>query len=219
MDRPARSLEAAALLSLGPALPRPILGQKSAGGWEKSWRQLRPARWHIMSSMGTATLVSVSEYLSTDYSPDCDYVDGEVLERNVGEKDHGRLQALLIGLLLRLEKRLGIWVVLEQRVQVSPTRYRVPDICVIAGPEPQEQIFTQPPFLCVEILSPEDRMSRMQEKIDDYLRFGVRFVWLVNPETKRAYVYTSEGMVEVKDGVLRTKDPGIAVPLAEVFPA
>ena len=171
-----------------------------------------------MSSMGSATLVSVSEYLSTDYSPDCDYVDGEVLERNVGEKDHGRLQALLIGLLLRLEEQLGIWVVLEQRVQVSPTRYRVPDICVIAGPEPKEQIFTQPPFLCIEILSPEDRMSRMQEKIDDYLRFGVRYVWLVNPETKRAYVFTSEGMVEVKDGVVKTKSPDIAVPLAEIFP-
>jgi Uma2 family endonuclease len=61
-------------------------------------------------------------------------------------------------------------------------------------------------------------MSRMQEKIDDYLAFGVRYVWLVNPQSRRAYVYTGEGMTEVKDGVLRTRDPEIAVPLAEVFP-
>lgn len=172
-----------------------------------------------MIFMGTATLVSVSEYLATDYSPDCDYVDGEVLERNVGEKDHGNIQKKLILYLGAREMQLGIWVIPEQRLQVSPTRYRVPDICVIAGPEPKEQIFTQPPFLCIEILSPEDRMSRMQEKINDYLRFGVRYVWLLNPELKRAYVYTSEGMVEVKDGILRTKDPDIAVPLTEVFPA
>ncbi|MBM3748023.1 MAG: Uma2 family endonuclease [Acidobacteria bacterium] len=168
--------------------------------------------------MGTATLVPVSEYLSTDYSPDREYVDGELEERNMGEKDHGNAQKRLVMYLGNREKQLGIRVFLEQRIQLSPTRFRVPDICVVVGPEPQEQIFTQPPFLCVEILSPEDRMSRMQEKIDDYLRFGVRYVWLVNPQSKRAYVYTSEGMTEVKDGVLRTSEPEIAVPLEEVFP-
>jgi len=171
-----------------------------------------------MVAMGTATLVPVSEYLSTDYSPDREYVDGELEERNMGEKDHGNAQKRLVMYLGNREKQLGIRVFLEQRIQLSPTRFRVPDICVVVGPEPQEQIFTQPPFLCVEILSPEDRMSRMQEKIDDYLRFGVRYVWLVNPQSKRAYVYTSEGMTEVKDGVLRTSEPEIAVPLEEVFP-
>ena len=172
-----------------------------------------------MVAMGTATLVPVSEYLSTDYSPDCEYVDGELEERNMGEKDHGNAQKRLLLYLGNREKQLGIRVFLEQRIQLSPTRFRVPDICVVVGPEPEEQIFTQPPFLCIEILSPEDRMSRMQEKIADYLGFGVRYVWLVNPQSKRAYVYTSEGMTEVKDGVLRTREPEIAVPLEEVFPA
>ncbi len=169
--------------------------------------------------MGTATLVPVSEYLSTDYSPDCDYIDGELEERNVGARDHGSTQMALSAYLYNRRKRLGISVFLEQRVQLRPTRFRVPDICVVAGPEPPEQIFTRPPFLCIEILSPEDRMSRMQEKIDDYLAFGVRYVWLVNPQSRRAYVYTSEGMTEVKDGVLRTREPEIAVPLVEIFPA
>lgn len=172
-----------------------------------------------MVAMGTATLVPVSEYLATDYSPDCEYVDGELEERNVGEKDHGNVQKRLLLYLGSREKELGIYVIQEQRLQLSPRRFRVPDICVVVGPEPDEQIFTRPPFLCVEILSPEDRMSRMQEKIDDYLGFGVRYVWLVNPHSRRAYVYTSEGMTEAKDGVLRTRDPEMAVPLAEVFPA
>jgi hypothetical protein len=42
--------------------------------------------------MKAATLISVEEYLRTSYRPDCDYVDGEVLERNVGERDHSKLQ-------------------------------------------------------------------------------------------------------------------------------
>jgi Uma2 family endonuclease len=170
-------------------------------------------------AMGTATLVPVSEYLSTDYSPDCDYVEGELEERNVGEKDHGSVQKRLLLYLGSREKSLGFFVIQEQRVQLTPTRFRVPDLCVVLGAEPEEQIFTQPPFLCVEILSTEDRMSRIEEKIDDYLRFGVRYVWLVNPQSRRAYVYTREGIEEVKDGVLRTREPEIAVPLAEMFPA
>ena len=40
--------------------------------------------------MSTVTLVPLSEYLETSYRPDCDYLEGELLERNVGEWDHSR---------------------------------------------------------------------------------------------------------------------------------
>jgi Uma2 family endonuclease len=171
-----------------------------------------------MIVMGTAVLVSVEEYLHAVYRPDCDYVDGVVEERNLGEYDHGKLQGELIIYLGALRKRLGIHVVPEQRVRVKPTRYRIPDICVVVGAEPQEQVFTKPPFLCIEILSVEDRMVRVQERIDDYLEFGVRYVWVINPQTRKAWIYTSDGAREAKDGVLRTANPEIAVPLSEVLP-
>jgi Uma2 family endonuclease len=167
--------------------------------------------------MKTSAPVSVEEYLSTDYSPDVDYVDGELMERNVGEKDHSRLQGLLTAYLVNREVEYGIRAFPEQRVRVSPRRFRVPDVCVTVGLEPDEQIFTTPPFLCIEILSPEDRMSRIQQKIDDYLSFGVHYVWLIDPQSKRAWVYTREGIAEVKDGVLRTEKPSISVPIDEVL--
>ncbi len=166
--------------------------------------------------MRNFTAVPVEEYLTNDYSPDVDYVDGEIVERNVGEKDHSRLQTLLILYLGSREAEYRIRVFTEQRIQISPRRFRVPDICVTLG-EPEEQIFTTPPFLCIEILSPEDRMSQVQEKIDDFLSFGVRYVWLINPESRRAWVYTRNGITEVTDGVLRTEEPGIAVPMGEVM--
>src|SRR5947207_11210639 len=119
--------------------------------------------------MSTATSISLEEYLSTCYRPDCDYVDGEVLERNFGEYDHAKLQKKLILYFGNRESELGIHVVPEQRVQVSPTRFRIPDVCGVAGKEPDEQIFTKPPALCIEILSPEDTMTRMLERIGDYL--------------------------------------------------
>jgi Uma2 family endonuclease len=162
----------------------------------------------------TTTQVPVEEYLSTDYSPDCDYVDGEVQERNMGEKDHSRLQKRLI---VHLDAVPGCEVYPELRIQVGPGRYRVPDVCLVVGPEPDEQILTRPPFLCIEILSPEDRMSRMMVKIEDFLAFGVRYVWVIEPHTRRAYIYTRNEMREVADGVLRTANPDIALPLSELF--
>jgi Uma2 family endonuclease len=101
-------------------------------------------------------------------------------------------------------------------VRVSATRYRVPDICVTLG-EPEEQVFAGPPFLCIEILSPEDRAGRIQRKIADYLKFGVRYIWVIDPRRRDAIVYTTSGTHVVEDGILRTSDPDIAVPLSEVF--
>ncbi len=165
--------------------------------------------------MSTATAVSLSEYLNTSYRPDCDFLDGELLERNVGEWDHARLQSLLTRYLGNREKQWGIVVVPEQRVQVKARRFRVPDITVIAG-VPDGQIITKPPFLLIEILSPSDRVAEMQDRIGDYLSFGVRYVWLINPRTRQTYIYTPAGIQESRDGVLTTENPDIRVVLDEL---
>jgi Uma2 family endonuclease len=162
------------------------------------------------------TAVSLSEYLNTSYRPDCDYLEGELLERNVGEWDHSRLQMLLSRYLSNRENQWGILVVPEQRVQVKARRFRVPDITVVKGPRLAGGIVTEPPFLCVEILSPDDRIAEMQERIDDYLAFGVRYVWLINPRTRHAYIHTAEGIREVRDGILTTANPDISVTLSEL---
>ena len=144
--------------------------------------------------MATGALVSINEYLSTSYDPDCDYVDGIIEERNLGENDHADLQSAILAYLRSHRKEWGIYSVVEQRVQVSPTRFRVPDVCVVAGERPKEQIFRTPPLMCIEILSPEDRLSRVRERVDDYLSFGVPYVWLLDPATRKAYRWTADGM-------------------------
>ena len=161
--------------------------------------------------------ISVEEYVRTIYEPDCDYVDGELIERNVGEKDHGKAQQEVLFSLRQRRRELGIFVIQEQRLRISKTRYRIPDVCVVLGSEPDEQVFTQPPFLCIETLSPDDRMTRMQERIADYLSFGVRYVWVIDPRTRRAWIYTPGHMQEAADGFLRTENPGIVMPLDEIF--
>ena len=166
--------------------------------------------------MATQTMVTVEEYLNTSYEPDCDYVDGQLVERNVGEWDHSRLQAAFISYFYTRERQLGLLVVPEQRVQVSQTRFRIPDVCVVIAPEPGTQILRSPPLLCIEILSKDDRVRALQQKVDDYIKFGVKYIWVIDPQTRKAHVHTADGVTEVKDGILFTTDPDIRVPLDEI---
>jgi len=162
-------------------------------------------------------LIALDEYLSTIYDPDCEYVDGELIERNRGESDHSALQGTIFALLYNQSRKSGICVFPELRVQVAATRYRIPDITVTTQ-KVRGRILREPPFLCIEVLSPEDRASRTELKIDDYLAFGVRYIWLIDPRRKKAWSYTNERKRESAE-VLTTSEPRLTVKLDEIFAA
>ena len=167
--------------------------------------------------MGIGALVSVEEYLRSSYSPDREFVEGRVLERNLGEKEHSRLQGALIVYLYNYRKRnLYAWP--EQRVQVKADRFRIPDVCVTEG-EPEEQIFTAPPLICIKILSPEDSLASLHTKVRDYLLFGVPYVWMLNPRTREAHIGSLTGYMLWATGALRTSPPhpDVAIELDEFF--
>ncbi len=161
--------------------------------------------------------ISIEEYLTSIYEPDCDFVDGKLEERNAGEWLHARTMAEVGSHLVRQCDAVGFEAAMVLRLRVSPTRIRVVDLCVMPG-DPSEEVPSTPPFLCIEILSPEDRMSRLEVRVNDFLAMGVPYVWVIDPSTRQAYVATAaEGLREVKSGVLRTENPVIEVPLAEVL--
>ncbi len=161
-------------------------------------------------------MIPVEVYLTSVYRPDCDYVDGEVLERTLGEREHSFIQAALVSYFFTRRKELGIEVYPEQRVQVKLRRYRIPDVCVVLGGT-KEKIFTTPPFLCIEILSPEDRITRVWERIHDYFEMGVPNVWIVDPENRTAHIATAAGDLHRITDALRTTEPVLEVPLSEIF--
>jgi Uma2 family endonuclease len=165
----------------------------------------------------TPTLISVHEYLRTAYRPDCDYVDGEVLERNTGEMPHSRVQGFLVRFFAAHEDEWGIEALTEQRVQTGAENLRVPDVMVVRLPNLDERIVKTAPLLCVEVLSSEDRMSKVQERIDDYARMGVRSMWVVDPWRGTAFEGGADGVLrEVKD-VLRVAGTEIEIGVAAIF--
>ena len=69
----------------------------------------------------------------------------------------------------------------------------------------------------MEVLSKDDSLIGTQRRIDDYLNFGVGYVWVFDPFDRRAWTYNIGGSREVMDGVLRTENPSIEISLPEVF--
>lgn len=162
-------------------------------------------------------LVTVEEYLKTSYRPDCDYVDGRIEERNVGEYDHGLLQLILGHLFVTHREEWGIRVVADVRTQVAWRRFRVPDLSVLRADAPKEQIISHPPLIAIEILSPEDRLSRFQERIEDYIGFGVEHIWILDPAKRVAYTASSTGLLPVRTEELTVPGTPIRVVLSELF--
>ncbi len=168
--------------------------------------------------MSTKVLMSVEEYLRTSFDgSDCEYLDGEIVERNMGELPHGDVQMVLATLLRRLRPQLGIRVVPEIRLQIHSRRYRVADIAVWRDDNVGYGIPIVPPFLVVEILSPEDRMVRMLPKIQEYLSTGVEWIWIVDPREKTALNYSKKNPAGEVCEILRTENPAIEIPLERAF--
>lgn len=162
-------------------------------------------------------LWTVREYLATSWSPDREFVDGRIEERNLGEKEHSILQRFLTVLFSIKRGEWGVEVFPELRTQVAATSFRVPDLLVVRAGESFDRYLKHPPLIAIEILSPEDSLRSMHEKFAQYLRFGIQNIWVIDPEPRLAYRFTTIGLEEVQTGELTVPDTPIRVVLSELF--
>lgn len=162
----------------------------------------------------TGTLIPVEEYLRTVTDPDCEYVNGVLEERAVGELDHASWQKALVRFLSGKEAEWEIRVYPELRVQVAPDRFRVPDVTILSRTAPREQIITHPPLAVFEILSPEDSMTRMLEKLADYERMSIAAIWVIEPTKLLYYRYRAGQLTPAL--VFELPGTGFNVPFAEI---
>ena len=154
--------------------------------------------------MGTSTAVPVEEYLRNTYDPDMEYVDGQLVDRHVGEYFHSRQQALIAFALGARERVRRFRVFIEPRVRVSDQpRYRIPDICVKAPPYATTPILERPD-LAIEVISPDDEVGEMLTKVGDYLASGIPHIWLVDPYKRTVVEVDRDGIRRPASMVLST---------------
>lgn len=167
-----------------------------------------------MAALPTSPLVPVEEYLNTSYEPDVEYVDGVLVERNVGDWLHSLIQSNLLFALRRKYPRLK--VVAELRSSVTETRFRLPDVTVLLAP-PATRYLAEAAFLVVEVLSESDVMSAVVEKLKEYARKGVPNIWLVDPRLRTLSVYRPPVLVEIEGVAIATEDGSVELTRDEIL--
>jgi Uma2 family endonuclease len=137
-----------------------------------------------------------------------DFIDGQLVERDVGERRHSRIQAILIILLGARQAERGFEVFAEQRIVISERRrYLVPDICVKAVPYDPVPILERPD-LVIEILSPDDTLAAAGGKCGLYYEAGIPAIWVIDPYRKAIYTYGAEGIQLERGTTLETELTG-----------
>ena len=163
----------------------------------------------------TETLVPLEEYLNTSYSPDREYRDGVLVERNVGDWAHAELQAALAAYFGRRRKQWNIAICTELRIRVREKWYPLPDVCIYRLPAPRQRYPEQPPLLWIEIISDDDKIADVWAKAKELVENGVPYVWVIDPHTLESELWTPAGKTGVSDKTLRIPDTDIAIPLRE----
>jgi Uma2 family endonuclease len=147
--------------------------------------------------MSTRALVPVEEYLRMSFEgPEPEYLDGELVERNLGGEKHSSTQTNLAGILRELKKRHGIHARAEIHLRLAPTRLRVADVALFLK-KPAEEIPSSPPYVAAEVVSPGDRYQEILEKLKEYRNWGIRHIWLLDPASEGFSVYDDGGLREV----------------------
>ena len=132
--------------------------------------------------------LSVDEYLDRSFDPECELLGGETRPKPLGTVTHSKMEKRLTRL---LEQFYG-----ERRVQFEVSvivgdDIVIPDVCVLASEHPvmHRDVLSEPPLLCVEVLSPSQRPAEMLAKCERYREFGVPFCWVLDPVGRRAWEY------------------------------
>jgi Uma2 family endonuclease len=165
--------------------------------------------------MAVALHLTPEEYLSTSFEgADREYIDGEVIERNVGENKHSFIQCRFAGALAPLVKAKRLVGFTELRLRLSPTLFRIPDVAIYLD-RPSERVPSTPPLAVVEIISPDDRHSDLVRKLDEYAAWGVSHIWVIDPELETLTVYSDQNLIRVSS--FNLSECGLSVAPEDLF--
>lgn len=145
--------------------------------------------------MASRALVSVEEFLNARYEGiEPEYWDGSVIERGASGKSHS--SAVKRFLYLVEANPPSLFAFPDLRLRLGQSRFLVPDVSVFHV-EPASDVPEDPPFIVLEVLSPDDRLLDVKRKLEKFVDWGVPHVWLVDPFDRQLFVQDAAGFRRV----------------------
>ena len=167
--------------------------------------------------MAVKTAISEQEYLHTTFEGvDQEFRDGELIERSMPNSLHSETQGALIGYFwpLRRQNGLPLFARPELRNRIRASRYLIPDVAVYRE-RPAIPLPTAKPFIAIEILSPDDKISEVRAKLREYVEWGVEHVWLIDPRRQTFHVCDGFGLRDTD--ALSVPEAGVELGRSDVF--
>ncbi len=177
------------------------------------------------------TLYTPEDLLAMPEGKNYELVDGRLVERNMGSESSWIGGKLFLRLSLHCdEHRLGYTWPADNGYQCfahAPPMVRRPDVSFIragrlpGGKLPEGHVRI-PPDLAIEVVSPKDLATELDEKVEDYMKAGIGLVWVIHPESRTASVYRRDGSVSRlhQDDELSGEEviPGFRCRVGSLFP-
>jgi len=187
-------------------------------------------RRRYVPGMGDTLLMTADELLRLNL-PDkrTELIRGKLVVRDPGGARHGAVaNRLAYRITAHVEAHdLGRVYAAETgfKIESDPDTVRAPDVAFIAqGRVPEVEPRGYPgwaPDLAVEVLAHDDHPAETLEKVAQWLKAGVRLVWVVDSEQRTARVYRADGSEALLDAnaTLDGEDvlPGFRCPLVDLW--
>ena len=106
-------------------------------------------------------------------------------------------QARLVAAFVLPLERTRLFPAPAQQIPVAPKRYRIPDLWIYADVEPSDNYPRTAPIAVFEVLSPEDSYSSIRDRFNEYAKFGVKYLCLVDPEARTVQRYENGSLIAV----------------------
>jgi Uma2 family endonuclease len=154
-----------------------------------------------------STLMTAEEFADLTDNRRTELVRGEVVSMSPVGKVHGRIVVRLSGRMdvFVQEHHLG-WCGTETGfiLDRDPDVVRAPDLAFVSAARLRDLdadgYFELAPDLAVEVLSPGDRASDLNVKVEEYFRAGVKLVWVLDPKVEKVWVHRPGSPIRVFSG-------------------
>jgi Uma2 family endonuclease len=164
--------------------------------------------------MATVSLIPVEEYLKTTSEPDHEFGRGVLEKRAMPDWDHSEWQSALIGWFRDHQHEWDIRVFPQLRVRIAPDEFRTPDVTLLSRQAPREPFLTHAPLAVFEILSPDDTMSGIMDKLEAYDKMGIPAIWVIDPRKPVYRRYSRGKLIEAQ--VFELPGTDFSVPISEI---
>ena len=182
--------------------------------------------------MSTTTELMTADELFENHPPHrCELVRGELRLMSPAGSQHGWVIMNIAAPLAHFVREHDLGYVFGAEtgfvIERDPDTVRAPDVAFVRKSRTEgsitEEFFAGPPDLVVEVLSPSDTASAVQDKAENWLRCGCLEVWLVDPQRKTmSSLKLIDGNTVLStsvDELVSELLPGFRISTAEVFPA